>query len=192
LLGLLPTVLLVGWAGRGISRNYREGSEFRRRILWQNYLLLALFLIPWLLLTGWVHHQWGLHALYTCLAIYTLPSILQCLLTLRVNRNPQTLAHLTGTTCMAASFAAIGLLGWPFATFFAAMLVYNVGLLLARKAMSARGDYNLFLRAATGGLREPRTQTDSPVSPTADDLRAPGCGLFAAAVRLCSLPPTGA
>ena len=172
LLSPLLTLLLVSWAGRGMARNYREGSEFRRRILWQNYLLLALFLVPWLLLAGWIQREWGVRPLFTLLAVYSLPALAQGALMLRVNRSPFTIAVLVGTASMAVGFLAIGVLGLPFVWFIAAMLVFNVGLWRGRKSMPMRGDYNLFLRAATAGLREPRAQGDPLRSPSAEDLRA--------------------
>lgn len=171
-LPILPTMLLVGWAGCGIARNYREGGEFRKRILWQNYLLLGLFLIPWLVAASWMRHAWGERALFTLLAIYTLPALAQAILTLRVNRSPYAVAIVVGTASMVLSFLAIGILGLPFALFLAAMLIFNVGLWLGLKSMPMCGDYNLFLRATMGGLREPHDQGDPLRSPSTGDLRA--------------------
>ena len=172
LLSPMLTMVLVGWAGRSMSRNYRPGGEFRKRILWQNYLGLVLFLIPWLVVATWMRGAWGERPLFTFLGIYTLPALAQGALLLRVNRSAFTIAVLIGTASMALGFFAIGLLGLPFAWFFVAMLIFNVGLWPGLKSMPARADYNLFLRAATAGLREPRGQYDSLRSPSTDDLRA--------------------
>lgn len=172
LLSPVFTLLLVGWAGRGMARNYREGSEFRKRILWQNYLMLALFLVPWMLLAGWIRSEWGGRALFSFLAIYTLPALVQGALLLRVNRSPFTVAILVGTASMTVGFLAIGLFGLPFQVFIVAMLIFNVGLWPGLKSMPLRGDYNLFLRAAMNGLREPQTEGALQRPLTADDLRA--------------------
>ncbi len=171
-LPILPTMLLVGWAGHGMARNYRAGGEFRKRILWQNYLLLGLFLIPWLVAAGWLRYTWGSRTLFTLLAIYTLPALAQGILTLRVNRSSFIIAVVVGTASMVIGFLAMGVLGLPFVWFLVAMLIFNVGLWPGLKSLPARGDYNLFLRAAMGGLREPRAQGDPLHSPSAKDLRA--------------------
>ena len=64
---------MVSWVGLEITRNYREGGEFRRRILWQNFALLVLFVVPWVVLCAWFSRQVGHRALFTILAIYIVP-----------------------------------------------------------------------------------------------------------------------
>ncbi len=172
LLSPLLTLLLVSWVGGEMTRNYREGSEFRKRIIWQNFLLLALFLVPWVVCFAWLSRTWGYRAMFTIMAVYMLPALTQGALMLRVNRSPFIVAMVVGTASMTIGFLAMGLAGLPFVVFLAAMLVFNIGLWWGLKSMPARADYNLFLRAAVGGLREPGSPgtCSRPASP--EDMRA--------------------
>ncbi len=172
LLSPLLALLVVSWVGLEITHNYREGGEFRRRILWQNFALLVLFIVPWVVLCAWFSRQVGHRTLFTILAIYLVPLLAQAALMLRVNRSPFMIAIVVGTASVTVALLAVGLLGLPRSVFFAAMLIFNVGLWWGLKSMPARADYNLFLRAAKGGLREASSAGTCPRRPSAEDLRA--------------------
>jgi len=171
LVSKVPFFLYLGWLKWRMVLNFRKGEEFRRAVVQKNFVNLLLFLVPALALSFLVQHRWGARPLWIVLTVLLLPALVQSGLLLRVNRSRFIWANLIGLSAMTVAFAGMGLLGWSFEWFAAAMLIFNVALWMGRKSVPVRQDYNLFLRAAENGLGQLDEQAPPKLNPlTPQDL----------------------
>ncbi|MCA9041928.1 MAG: RNA polymerase sigma factor [Planctomycetaceae bacterium] len=160
-LSFLPMWLMVSADSQSQAANFQEGEqhEFRRRLAKAHPVQLFIAIIVVLLVTGIVTNMFGIMGVFQLLAVYALYGISLALIQVRVNKSGFSLANLATIVLQFIAFVLIGFFEFHFGVFMIAMLVANVGLYLARDSMPSRRDYNLFLRAATGGLA-PQAQAD--------------------------------
>ncbi len=157
LVSKMPFLFLLSYANRGLAHNFRDENDFRRRVLWKNFTLLLVVLIPILILASPLCLRIGFRTYSLILAVYMIPAVIQFLLLLRVNQSRYTVVQGLGCTSMLVTFLLMGVFSFPFLTFVAVMLVLNIALWFVRKEMPQRMDYNLFLRASRHGLGTTRT-----------------------------------
>lgn len=164
--------LYLGLIVHLLACNFQQGKAFRRKVLWHNFILLILVLIPILLLSAWAAATHGQRVLYVILALYMMVGVVGALLLLRVSRTRLAVAVLTGNVALALALACMGIWNVSIVWFFAAMLIVNIGLWLARQSMPYRMDYNLFLRAVQSGLGYHQPNSIPVESVSSDDRKA--------------------
>ncbi|NQU40808.1 MAG: RNA polymerase sigma factor [Lentisphaerae bacterium] len=151
-LSKLPFFLMLGWANWDLARNYREQGDYRKKLTKQNFAKSVPVMVLVMVLAHQGMIRFGPRALNLTMAVLMLPSLLQGMLLLRINRTGYVVAQCVGLSAMWIAFIGMGLFGLSFAWFMFAMLVMNGGLYLTRKSQPRRQDYSLFLRAEHDGL----------------------------------------
>jgi RNA polymerase sigma-70 factor, ECF subfamily len=152
---LLNLAFVWGWIGyvfRGVSSNYRSGAAVRRKVLWHNYVVVAVTVSSAVAVTMLFSHRFGFMALYGLLGAYMGAAAILSLWQVRITPHPLIRANAMAFPVITGVFLLI-CVGWlPPLSFVAGFLFLNILLWRARKDQPMRQDYNLFLRATMGTL----------------------------------------
>lgn len=107
--------------------------------------------LPWIL----IYNGIGIRALCAGLAAFLVPTVWYGVRFLRVNTGRYAVGEMLSCTILFAALGAIGFGHAPFMlTFYPAWLLFMLMVLATFKDKPRRPDYNLFLRRATGGMKE--------------------------------------
>jgi RNA polymerase sigma factor (sigma-70 family) len=133
-------------------------------------ICLLAYALPMMLLSRGVSTS----TLCAGIAVSFIPALRYAFKNLRVNTGRHALGEALSCTILFAAFCAIGFAHAPFLlTFWPAECLFVVVLGVTQKDKPRRLDYNLFLRAATGGLKEVGEDAQPlPASLTETQMRA--------------------
>ncbi len=172
---ILPFALLMSWFARAQARNFSDSAEhrFRKSLVQGQALTVTLLVVVVVVISGALASRFGPKLLFQLLSVYALWGLWQNARFLRLNQSPFAKGQTFNGAVMLATIVAIGFFDFPFATFIAGMLLTNCVLYFTSQQTPQRMDYNLFLRGATGGLRQVNDEAPpASLSLTAHDMRA--------------------
>lgn len=166
---------LLWWFARSEAANIKDTPEnrFRKVVLKRMVVQMGIVVIVSALASQLLTFNFGLRALCQVLALYMLIFLWPAWRFTRVNTTPGMWSFAFMVVAFLLSSAAIGFLNASVWLLAVALLTTNVVAFLASRNRPARQDYNLFLRAATGGLGEaPDCEHPLPNRLTQTQLRA--------------------
>lgn len=168
------TSAIVWWFTRSEAANIKDAPEnqFRKVALKRLAVQLGIVVIISGFASQLVTYSFGFRTVCQLLALYSLIFAWPAWRLTRVNSTPGMWSFAFMIVACLLSSAAIGFLNAPIWLLAAALLASNAVAFLASRNRPARQDYNLFLRAATGGLMDVPSQQTLPERLTDAQLRA--------------------
>lgn len=145
---------LMWWFARSEAANIKDTPEnqFRRVVLKRMVVQMGILVVVSALASQLLTFHFGIRTVCQVLALYMLIFLWPAWRFTRVNTTPGMWSFGFMVVAFLLSSAAIGFLDAPIWLLAVALLATNVVAFLAGRRRPVRNDYNLFLRAATGGL----------------------------------------
>lgn len=158
-----PFSLLVSWFSKQQAESIVDTPEQQyRKTLWKRH---ATTVILTAITVGGLSyaftHQLGVERIFQLISLYTLYGFWMVSKLLKVNRSRYAKAQVATLAIMFITCVLVGFFEFPPFTFIGGMIVVNLLLTSAHRELPQRMDYNLFLRAATGGSREAPFEIES-------------------------------
>lgn len=150
---------LIVFLSRQEARSIRNVPKNRFRIaqIYRNALVIGVCVIVAQVVASLVaSHRFGsvdMGLAYQAIAVMYVIGMLPQVRSLGVNRTPYAWAQVAMYGLLGACCAAIGIFHAPASMFFAGLILVNMIVIATAGQAPRRMDYNLFLRAATGGVR---------------------------------------
>lgn len=164
---------LMSWFCRMDMKNIHDAPEnaFRKSIMKRNLWIIVILGIVVIIFARSIELTLGPVFLFQCIFVFSLFGLWQVIRLLRVNSSLYTKGNVFMMSAMSLSFLSIGFFGAPFYIFMVVMLLINVVLFFTQKEMPRRMDYNLFLRCATGGLKDSEETRLKKLALSPDDMK---------------------
>lgn len=145
---------LMWWFTKSEAANIKDTPEnqFRKAVMKRMAVLIGVVMIVGMVTIQLLAVSMDLRTLFKVMAIYNLLLLWPALRPLRVNTNPIMILNGLMVGAFLLSSAAIGFLGMPTTVLAVTLLVVNITAFILGRNRPTRQDYDLFLRAATGGL----------------------------------------
>lgn len=158
---------MVGFVTYRLAANLREGQEIQRRLYLRNFLVnMSMVGVAFAALI-FAQQRWGVRAFYGIGILLFIPPALSSWRLYRLGQTGFKRANLAMNALLLVMCAICFAFNLSIFVFMAAFLPVNIFLYLGRKSQPVRTDYNLFLRAATGGLGDDDGGDESTMRPFA-------------------------
>lgn len=162
---------LVGFVTYRLGQNMRENQAYQKRLLRRNFTITMASVAVAVAAMMFVQQYWGVRVFYGVILLMFIPASLFSWRLYRIGRTGFKQANLAMNALLLAMSAICFTFDLSIFVFMAAFLPVNIFLYLGRKSQPTRTDYNLFLRAAMGGLGDDDTdEALQLVSASPDDL----------------------
>ena len=164
---MIPSWFILSWHSKQVAGNFQLGKEndFRRELTLGHPVSYLLLLLGTAIIVQALYSGFGLQASFLVISTFCLYGIWTGLRGLRVHDTPRARAMIGCGLLQFFAYLSIGVFEMPFqwlvVILFATILFMNVIMQRFRQTEPSRKDYNLFLRAATGGIAAAE-ETSSP------------------------------
>lgn len=166
---------ILAWFVKSEAANIKDTPEnqFRKAVLKRMMILIGVIAVISGLAGQLLMASFEIRTFFRLLALFMVPFAWRMWRSLRVNNTPAMLGSVFMVAAYLLSAVAIGFLNAPIWSIIAAVPIVNIVIFLSSRNRPARQDYNLFLRAATGGLGEvPEHEPPLPGQLTQEQFRA--------------------
>lgn len=158
----IPFSILMTWFSNQQAENIVDAPEQQyRKTLWKQHAITVIVMVVTVgsasyLLTD----RFGFEIVFQAISVYTLFGLWMVSKLLKVNRSRYAKAQVLTLAIMFVCCVLVGFFSLPPFTFIGGMIVVNLIYASAHQELPQRMDYNIFLRAATGGLRDEKVETE--------------------------------
>ncbi len=145
----------VAWSQLGNFHD-DEGNDFRRELTLGHPVSYVMLLLGVAIIVQAVVRGFGTQATFLVIAAFCLYGLWNGLRGLRVYDTPRSRAMIACSVLQFVAYLTTGIvempLNWLVVVIFSTIIFMNVVMKRFRNSEPSRNDYNLFLRAATGGI----------------------------------------